>query len=421
MFTEFSSMVSQRLFKKTNLSSESVLLVEESSFWDHLSQLKQMKICQPLIVLATSKGVFICFKLLRPFLEFRILIQSSHPESLCRKLKLSLIKETSKVNKLHQVPFFQKMQTLPLDMKLHYLSKINPLEGNSLQWALAGLYEKAWKVQVPKKAIVIRTFICEIQRILWGLEYLKDISTKLHLKSWQDLWLNYRECFFQIQEIISGSRIFPDMIVIGGVNKDISMESQKNIQKYLLEISQKLFLDIKQFNQKANRFLKNFFPIDRDALEISGWGGIVVKASHSWWDARLFAPYGLEKYAPAFITSRRLPLGDALDRLICVSDEIFCSLQHSSSLLSDLAESISSPLAVSISKNQIVHPNGVTFAIEGASGPIYAGVMDERIAITTSSMRGSFHLSSFLSNIKSQDVDLALSSLGYQECEGCLA
>ena len=197
-------------------------------------------------------------------------------------------------------------------MKLHYLSKVNPLEGGSFQWALAGVYEKAWKIQVPKRALVIRTFICEIQRILWGLEYLKCMSERLYLKSWQDLWLNYRECFFQIQELISGSRIFPNMIVIGGVSKDISMESQKSIQKYLLEISQKLFLNIKQFIQKTNRSLKNFFPIDRDALEISGWGGIVVKASHSWWDARLFAPYGLEKYAPVFIPSRKLPVRKCL-------------------------------------------------------------------------------------------------------------
>ena len=77
MFAEFSSIISQKLFTQPKLSYKSILLVEEDYFWDHLSLLKQMRICQPLIVLATSKGVFVCFKLLRPFLEFRILIQSS--------------------------------------------------------------------------------------------------------------------------------------------------------------------------------------------------------------------------------------------------------------------------------------------------------------------------------------------------------
>ena len=421
MFANFHSLISQTLFAKQRLLHESILLIEENQFWDRLPQLKQMRICQPLIILSTSRGVFLCFKFLRPFLEFHILIQSSDPEMLCQKLKLSLTKKRIETNTLYQVPFFQKLQSLPQDLKLHYLSKINPLEGTSLQWALAGVYEKAWKISVPKKAIIIRTFICEIQRILWGLEYLKDISTKLDLKSWQDLWLNYRECFFQIQELISGSRIFPNMIVIGGVSKDISMENQKNIQKYLLEISQKLFLNIKQFSQKTSRSLKNFFPIDRDDLEISSWGGIAAKASQSWWDARLFALYGFEKYAPALIPSRKLPVGDALDRLISVSDEIFCSLQHSLSLLSDLSEVKTSSIITSISKSQMTNPKGTTFVVEGASGPIYASVMDEQIAITTSSMRGCFHLPFLLSNIENQNTNLALSSLGYQESESCIA
>ena len=421
MFSDFHLTISQKLFAKQMHPDQQILLVEEDYFWNCLSQLKQMKICQPLIVLAASKGVFLCFKFLRPFLEFRILIQSSDPEPLCQKLKLSLTQNPSEINELHQTPFFQKIQALPPDMKLHYLSKINPLEGNCLQWTLAGVYERAWKIQVPKRAIVIRTFICEIQRILWGLEYFKCISENLHLKSWPSLWLNYRECFFQIQELISGSRIFPNMIIIGGVSKDINIGNQKSLQKYLLEISQKLFLDIKQFIQKTNRSLKNFFPIDRDDLEISAWGGIVSKASQSWWDARLFAPYGLEKYAPAFIPSRKLPVGNALDRLMSVSDEVFCSLQHSLSLLSDLSELKTSSLVTPISKSQMIDPNGTIFVVEGISGPIYASVMDEQVAITTSSMRGHFHLPFLLSNIENQDTRLALASLGYQECESCLA
>ncbi len=420
MFTDFHSIVFQKLFTRSKLLYESTLLVEEEYFWEYLPELKKMKICQPLIILSTSKGAFICFKFLRPFLEFHILVQSSDPEVFSQKLRLSLIEKEPETNALYQVPFFQKIQSLSPDLKLHYVSKINPLEGGCLQWALAGAYEKAWKIQVPKKAIIIRTFICEIQRILWELEYLRSISQKLHLKSWQDLWLNYRECFFQIQEFISGSRIFPNIIVIGGVNKDINVGNQKSTQKYLLEISQKLGLDIKRFVRKTNRSLKNFFYIDRDDLELSSWGGVIGKASQSWWDARLFAPYGLEQYAPAFIPSRKLPIGSSLDRLISVSDETFCSLQHSLSLLSDLSELKTSPLIARISKNQMIDPKETIFVVEGASGPIYAAVMDEQIAITTSSMRGHFCLPSLLSDIDNQDKELALSSLGYQECESHL-
>ena len=420
MFTDLSVTISQKLFVKQKLSDQNILLVEENHFWNYLPELKQMRICQPLLILATPKGVFMCFKFLRPFLEFRILVQSSDPERLYQKLKLCLTKKEPETNALYQVPFFQKIQSLSPYLKLHYISKINPLEGSCLQWALAGVYEKAWGIQVSKRVIIIRTFICEIQRILWGLEYLKSMSERLHMKSWQDLWLNYRECFFQIQELISGSRIFPNIIVIGGVSTDINIGNQKNIQKYLLEISQELHLDIKRFAQKTHRSLKNFFYIDRDDLEISSWGGVVGKASQSWWDARLFASYGLEQYAPAFIPSRKLPIGNALDRLVAVSDEVFCSLQHSLSLLSDLSELKTSPLIAPISKSQMIDPNGTTFVVEGASGPIYATVMGEQVAVTTSSMRGHFWLPFLLSSIDSQNTQLALSSLGYQECESCL-
>ena len=286
--------------------------------------------------------------------------------------------------------------------------------------ALAGVYETAWRIKVPQKATVIRTLTCEIQRILWGLEYFKRISQQLHWISWQNLWLDYRESFLQIQETVWGSRIFPNVIIIGGVNKDINIGNQKRIQKYILEISPILSFHIYQFIQKASHQLKDFFPIDRDDLEMSTWGGAVARASQSWWDARLFASYGLEKYVPTFAPSDKPPMGDALDRLRSVADEIFYSLKYLPTLLSDLSELKDLPLTSPILKDRVTDPNGTVFVVEGSSGPIYAAIMDWQIAISTSSMRGYFHISSLLSNVESQDTDLALSSLGYQECEGSL-
>ena len=420
MLTKLSLQISQMLSAIPEINSTQPSIVQENQFWIQLKSLKQMGLCHPLITIVTDQGVFARFKLLRPFLEFEIFIQSTNPKILQQKLTLSLRKSssTSLVESLHYRPILKKMQELPPEMALHWSSKINPLEGCSIQWALAGVYEM--KVTIPKKALFIRTFMCELQRILWALEYLKCLSFSLSLDHWKNLWLDYRECFFQIQEIISGHRIFPNLIIIGGVNKDINRGCQRQIQKYLLELSQTLSMNLNLFLEKTH-FLKGFLPIDRDDLEKINYGGMIAKASHSYWDARLFAPYGLENYTPVILKHRRLPLGDGFDRLQSVCDELLRSLKNLKDIIAKLSKiNQTAPLSNPLFKEKIGKPKG-TFVVEGASGPIYASVIDQKIAISTSSMRASSQLSYLLFDIEDEKTNLALASLGYQACEGCLA
>ena len=136
MFTDLCLTISQKLFAKPTLSSKHVSLVQEGHFWNYLPELKKMGLCQPLIILTTSKGIFLCLKLLRPLLEFHVLIQSSNPHVFCQKLQRSFGTVFLKFNTqtLYQRPLFQKMQTLSPDIALHWPAKMNPLEGSAIQW-----------------------------------------------------------------------------------------------------------------------------------------------------------------------------------------------------------------------------------------------------------------------------------------------
>ena len=422
MFANLALQISQILSATPYLNSTDISLVQEEQFWKQLKKLKQIGLCYPLITVVTDQGVFARFKLLRPFFEFELFIQSTNPQLLNQKLTLSFRKSspTALTESLHQRPIFKKLQELSPPIAVHWSSKINPLEGNHIQWALAGLYETVWNLKVPKKALLIRTLICEVQRALWGLEYLKRISMQMHWNFWKDLWLDYRECFFQIQENISGHRLFPNMIIIGGVNKNINIRNQKRLQKYILELSQTLSTDLNQFLKKTE-YLKGFLSIDRDDLERITWGGVIAKASHSYWDARLFASYGLEEYTPIILQSRRLPVGDALDRIKSVTDDISHALKNIMDMISKLSNIGNNlPLADPITQDHTIN-DMKTFVVEGASGPIYAAIIDQNIAISTSSMRASSQLPYLLFDIEDDKTDLALASLGYQECEGCLA
>lgn len=424
MFDHLQLQISHKLSAKPCLTSLQMSYVKENSFWSCLKDLKQIGLCHPLITLVRPKGVFARFKLLRPFLEFEIFIESTNPKILNEKLMLSFTKTfpSSQTQAFHQRPIFKKMQELSPDMVIDWSSKISPLEGHHIQWALSRIYEKSWKLKLSKKALLIRTFIGELQRVLWILNYLKNLSVALSWIEWKDLWLNYRECFFQIQETISGHRIFPNIIMIGGVKTDIKRGHQKRIKTYIIELSCIISKDVHHFLQKAHS-LKGFLPLDRDDLEKATWGGIVAKATHSYWDARLFAPYSFAEYSPVCVKSRRLPVGDGFDRLKSASSEILHAFKNLGQIISNLSMVADEPFIIAnIDKKQKMLKASGTSVVEGASGPIYACLRDEQMAISTSSMRVCHQLPYFLFDIDDDhNMQLALASLGYQECEGSLA
>ncbi len=421
MFTDVHPKTSLNFFKKSELQTSEISYIQEDDFWNIFVKLKEMRLCHPLILLKVPQGVFLCLKLLRPFLEYHFLVQTSEKHTFCKKLQSFFVKENSfiknhfnlNIQHIQQEALLNKMQTLPPNMSLHWSSKIDPFEGVALSWALAGVYENAWQIVPPFKAILLRTFACELQRVLWGLQYLKGICQQLQWDFWKDLWLDYRECFFQIQELAFHHRIFPHFIVIGGVHQEINQGHQRLIEKYLLEITPSLSDHIRQFVEKTKYPLKDFLPLDRDELEKATWGGMVAKASQSFWDARLFASYGLEKYAPLLLPSNKPPLGDAFDRLQCVADNILYSLRHLTVLLFDLSKQSNAPLAIAICQEQMKDPKGCVFVVEGSSGPIYASVFNWQIDISTSRTRGYKYLPHFLSKIADKKIPLALASLGF--------
>ncbi|MGE5401586.1 MAG: nickel-dependent hydrogenase large subunit [Ignavibacteriales bacterium] len=95
-------------------------------------------------------------------------------------------------------------------------------------------------IEIPVRALYIRTLIGELERIH---SHLLWIGLAGHFLGYDTLWMwawKYREPVLQMFEIISGNRNHYGMMRIGGVARDIAPDSIPDLSNILDEIERKL-------------------------------------------------------------------------------------------------------------------------------------------------------------------------------------
>jgi len=85
--------------------------------------------------------------------------------------------------------------------------------------------EEMGGIPVPERAQYIRTFVCELERIQ---SHLLWFGTMGHTAGFDGLWMwswRHRESVCGIYETVFGNRLFPSVILPGGVLRDVDGES----------------------------------------------------------------------------------------------------------------------------------------------------------------------------------------------------
>ncbi len=210
---------------------------------------------------------------------------------------------------------------------LAYISRFDWKAGIFPEICLCGAFEELLQLKVPLRAKYIRILLCELYRISNHVYFISNICTTLECDVAYNLSLVERERVLRIIEFITGARIIPNFIRIGGVKKDLSREVLLIVQKNLPV----LYRNIKRIENMImddpliKERLINVGIMNKEAAVNYGISGPNLRASGIRYDLRKDKDF--ISYKDFLFTSPSGRKGDCLDRILVRFNEIYQSLR----------------------------------------------------------------------------------------------
>ncbi len=208
-----------------------------------------------------------------------------------------------------------------------YISRFDWKAGIFPEICLCSAFEQLLQLKVPERAVYIRMVLCELYRISNHIYFISNICTSLGCDVAYNLSLLERERVLRSIEFITGARIIPNFIRIGGVKKDLNEEVLLNIKRGLPV----LYRNIKKIesmiidNFLVKERLKGIGIISKDAALSYGITGPNLRASGIRYDLRKDRDFA--SYKDLLFTSPIGRKGDCLDRVMVRFNEIYQSLR----------------------------------------------------------------------------------------------
>lgn len=207
-------------------------------------------------------------------------------------------------------------QAITLTDRLDYTAGIC----NNLSYCLA--VEKLLGIEVPKRAQYIRVMMAELQRIAAHLLWLGTHALDMGAMTVLFYTFREREQVIDILEDITGARLTPSFLRIGGLAADLPAGVEAKIKTFLDEFPRRM-------REYETLLTKNIIWIKRTKdvgiigpEEAINWGltGPVIRGSGVKWDIRKAFPYsGYDEFA------FEIPIGehgDVYDRYLVRLEEM---------------------------------------------------------------------------------------------------
>lgn len=248
-------------------------------------------------------------------------------------------------------------QTLALTDRLDYLS------AHQNRHALCMCIEKAMGIEVPERALYIRTIMDELTRIASHLLFWSTFCMDLGALTAFFYGFRDREKILDLLEETCGGRLIMNYNVIGGVMADIHphlVEGVKGFIRYLPG-AMKEYHEVFTGNIIARQRMKGIGVLSRDKAISFGVTGPSGRASGWACDVRKLKPYGL--YGKTGFDEILREDGDVFGRYMVRMDEIMQSLRILEQLIDNIPEG---PYGVK-TKPVIKLPEGNYFASVEAS------------------------------------------------------
>lgn len=279
---------------------------------------------------------------------------------------------------------------------------------------LCGALEELLQLKITGRARYIRLLLGELYRISNHIYLISNICNVLQHDIAHNLSLLERERTLRLIETITGSRVLPNYIRIGGVRKDLNREILIGIKKNLPI----LFKNLKRIEKiLMNDFmvierLKDTGLISREIALEYGITGPNLRASGVRYDLRKDKdPISYKDLSFTVPAGRK---GDCLDRILVRFAEMFQSLRLINQIINNL------PSGDHIKKINLSHlefqPGMISYGVECPHGlfKIFMEVGERKInslIVMGPSLNSLILSEKILKGSRIEDVNLVLASL----------
>ncbi|MGC8835905.1 MAG: NADH-quinone oxidoreductase subunit C [Infirmifilum sp.] len=201
-------------------------------------------------------------------------------------------------------------------------------------WTFVEAVEKLLSIDIPKRALYLRTLIAELERIhshsLWlGLVgYWMGFETMF-------MWVwSLRETILDLLEEATGNRVHKSFVTIGGVRKDIDDAKLKKMSLKVGEFSKQIE-NVIETAMSSDLFVERtrnigVYTLDQARKYVTV--GPVRRAAGDPYDIRKIEPYGA--YGDLEFETITSDRGDVYSLVLCRLKELSASVHDLSSLLS---------------------------------------------------------------------------------------
>lgn len=215
--------------------------------------------------------------------------------------------------------------------------------------------ERALGITVPERATWTRTLLLEVERLAALLPFLAPVAGEARGSA--DV---LRERILQVLESITGSRMHPAFLRIGGVASPIVVDDRQRLRDVLAAVLSALPTLDAAVAQRATA-LAGLAVLSRDQAEGHGLGGPVGRASGVAWDLRRDDPYLAYADLADVIVVPTHEGGDARDRYAALLDQLPIAAALASACLDRLDELGDGPVNVPLPK-VVRLPEGTSYA-----------------------------------------------------------
>ena len=273
-------------------------------------------------------------------------------------------------------------------------------------------------LEIPPRALYLRTLLCELERIHSHLLWLGVLAehigfTTIFMYAWRD-----REIVLDIMEELSGGRVAHAVNVIGGVRIDLDQEHIHSILARLDELERQVetFLGVVQHERTLQARTRGVGHLSAEQVRRYCVVGPVARASGVDVDLRRDAPYAA--YASLDFQVITAEEGDVWARTMVRALESIESLHICRQLLQQLPEG---PLTVRASRR--VPPGEVVSRCEAPRGELVYYIRSDgsdrpaRVKVRTPTLTTLITLPDQLRGVNTADVPTVLS--GVDLCIAC--
>jgi len=209
---------------------------------------------------------------------------------------------------------------------LPYLDRLDYVSTMAQEHAYSLCLEQALKINIPRRAQVIRILFSEITRILNHIMSLTTHALDVGALT-PFLWgFEEREKLMEFYERVSGARLHAAYIRPCGVSKDISKGLLYDIHKFILQFSSRIdeIEELLTKNRIWKQRLLNIGIVSKKSALSFGLSGVILRSSGVSWDLRKNTPY--ENYNHFNFNVPIGTSGDCYDRYLLRIEEIRQSL-----------------------------------------------------------------------------------------------